>query len=805
MAYEANLYNPAEQSKEWLIEHFVVRTKVFNRIFDDIKTSAMQHPEQHYLIQGQRGMGKTTLLLRLKYEIENTEELKDWLMPVFFNEDSYDLTSLSNLWEKLLKYFDEHLEDGGGYYDATDKFVGSKDYEQLCFNLVTDILHKHKRKIVLLFDNFGELFLDNLKEKEEHRLREILMTSPDIRIIAGSAVVLENTHDYKAPFFDFFKIINLEGLNKEETYDLIKKLQEKNNDPIDVEAHKARIDTLTILTGGVIRTIVMLYEILLTDNDGSAIKDLDKILDRVTPLYKHRMEGLKPQQRRIMDVVAKNWDAISAKDIARNIRDDGQPVPSKVISAQLQELEKNNFVEKIPTSTKNNLYIVKERFFNIWYLMRHGDKNSQCRVKWLTRFLETWYRDDTNGLENFINDYIKKLQSGKYISSSAITYTNALVSSSYTSEVNQALLLYHTESIVSEAESKYLLKSDQSKFQKALSEFQSLDFEKCLYYLEQISPKDSQVIGMYGAAYYGLNEYDKCIFYLSQVPYVEDISYLSYTLGLAYYHKRNFDSAIKYLVAANKSFENDTSYTLGLIYLSRGEYKTAIDYLLISAAYNNMAAISELICTHLKLKNYIEAEAIILDAIELEQSNWSMWAYLAIVNVALEKPITEIETAYKNAEKYISPQNIHIIYHSEMLLWMTSKKNKGRALELAKKILLEKSMLTFDTIFSLVWNDHFEVAMDVLSDVIDRMLPEEISSLNTLLLLMLAKKQYHSVLKIFTENKFKLRDQLKPTYYALMYILRNEYPDEILKMGSELHEPVLDILKEIKHYAIDYA
>ena len=56
----------------------------------------MKYPEQHYLVQGLRGMGKTTLLLRLKYEVEKSEGLNDWLIPVFFNEESYDLSSLSN-------------------------------------------------------------------------------------------------------------------------------------------------------------------------------------------------------------------------------------------------------------------------------------------------------------------------------------------------------------------------------------------------------------------------------------------------------------------------------------------------------------------------------------------------------------------------------------------------------------------------------------------------------------------------------------------------------------------------------------
>jgi len=69
MKTDNQIFNPANLPKDLLIENFVVRTKVFERIFKDIKTGKMKFPEQHYIIQGTRGMGKTTMLLRLKYEI----------------------------------------------------------------------------------------------------------------------------------------------------------------------------------------------------------------------------------------------------------------------------------------------------------------------------------------------------------------------------------------------------------------------------------------------------------------------------------------------------------------------------------------------------------------------------------------------------------------------------------------------------------------------------------------------------------------------------------------------------------------
>ncbi len=97
MAY---LYNPHEQSKEQLIQGFVVRRKLFQQLFRDIKSADMLYPEQHYLIEGQRGSGKTTLLLRLSYEIENDAELHRRLMPVVLKEEAYyGITRLFTLWE----------------------------------------------------------------------------------------------------------------------------------------------------------------------------------------------------------------------------------------------------------------------------------------------------------------------------------------------------------------------------------------------------------------------------------------------------------------------------------------------------------------------------------------------------------------------------------------------------------------------------------------------------------------------------------------------------------------------------------
>lgn len=397
------IYNPANQTKQELIANFVVRVKEFNTIFDVINKDEMKTPPQHFIIQGMRGSGKTTLLLRLFYAAADDKKLEKFLIPVIFDEEQYNIRTLFKFWEEIAIYLEEEHESlFYGLYDKMQKYIEKIDYEEICFKLLQKRLQEAKRKLVLFIDNFGDM-LAKFRRKERQRLREVLIQSSDIRIVGGSSVVLEFYYDYSEPFFEFFKVIPLEGLNQKETEELLLQLSEtyKTGTVKEIVKNKpGRIEALRRLTGGVPRTIILLFEIFLDHETGDSFQDLEIILDRMTPLYKHRMDGLPPQKQDIIDAIALNWDAVGVKEIVRKTR-----IPSKAVSAHLNELEKNRIIVKIPTSTKNNFYQVAERFFNIWYLMRHGRKRERNKVLWLVRFLESWCNQITHDKKNI--DYVK--------------------------------------------------------------------------------------------------------------------------------------------------------------------------------------------------------------------------------------------------------------------------------------------------------------------------------------------------------------------------------------------------------------
>ncbi|MBA4369256.1 MAG: ATPase [Desulfobacterium sp.] len=401
------IYNPAIQTKQELIDNFVVRTGLFQDILNDIKTSEMKHPEQHYIIQGSRGQGKTTLLLRIAYEIQNDPQLSKRLIPVIFNEEQYNISRLFKLWESIAEYLKES-GDMPDLYDQMQNLKYDDDYERRCFELIEKALIVRNQKMIVFIDNIDELFA-KFSKQEHHRLREVFIESAELRVIGASSISLEFHNDYGKPFYQFFKMPYLKGLSIDETRNLLLGLgRHYQNDRVKdiVEKQPGRIESLRRLSGGVIRTIIILFEIFVDDENGSAFKDLEKILDSVTPLYKHRMDKLSAQQQEIVDFIALNWDAVSVKDIARKTK-----MESKAVSAQLGQLEKYSIIEKEKTNTKNYLYRIQERFFNIWYLMRLGRKWDERRVRFVVEFLQIWC--DEGDLETRANRHLGLLKQGK--------------------------------------------------------------------------------------------------------------------------------------------------------------------------------------------------------------------------------------------------------------------------------------------------------------------------------------------------------------------------------------------------------
>lgn len=415
--------NTGNKDKESLIKSFVVRTKTFNNILSELKLSKSDKPEQNYLIIGQRGAGKTTLLHRLRYAIEDDIDLNPVILPIMLTEEQYNLLDLINLWEIVAEQLEDYLGFDNLSNEIESLYVNKKYEEELAYEVIEKGLIREQKKVIIFIENL-DVFFKKIGNKGQKRLREVLSTSKRIRLIASSTTYFEGVTNYSDPFYEFFKVIQLDGLTIEESKELLYNLAEQRDEVGNIEKiikeHPKRLDSLRRLTGGNPRIIAYLFHIFLDNENGKAIVDLYKLLDDITFLYKAELDQLSAQQQKVIDSIARNWDAVSTKEIALKTK-----IDSKQVSSILNILEKNQIIEIVPTTTKNNLYRLKDRFLNIWYLMRFGKKREVENVIWLVRFFDAWC--DKSEISERISSYMDNLKSGKYDSVAALDMGNVFL------------------------------------------------------------------------------------------------------------------------------------------------------------------------------------------------------------------------------------------------------------------------------------------------------------------------------------------------------------------------------------------
>ena len=302
--------------------------------------------------------------------------------------------------------------------------------------------------------------------------------------------------------------------------------------------------------------------------------DLEKILDSVTPLYKQRMGSLSPQQQEIVDFIALSWDAASTKEIAQKTK-----LASKAISSQIKQLEKYHIIDKIETDTKNLMYRLSERFFNIWYLMRHGRKWDEKRVKFLVEFLQIWC--DREELEHRTQKHLSAIRSGVIYEQHALYMTEALARTPIHRNL-QHELLDETRSYLSEKGSEIkdsLSLSDLDISKQAEKAIQSGKIEAAITNLEKIKVKSTDEIvnlaTLYAVAKQNLEKAEK---YLLMAVEKEHAGAMNNLAWLYFEMKKDKEKALKLAEAVYTSEKNIYhAHTLCTILLWNNEIQRAIE------------------------------------------------------------------------------------------------------------------------------------------------------------------------------------------------------------------------------------
>ena len=227
-------------------------------------------------------------------------------------------------------------------------------------------------------------------------------------------------------------------------------------------------------------------------------------------------------------------------------------------------------------------------------------------------------------------------------------------------------------------------------------------------------------------------------------------------------YKKEYDKAEEYYLKAINAGNNDALNNLGNLYQEQEEYEKAVEYYLKAIDTGNNDALFNIGNLYIIKEDYTKAEEYYLKAIE------------SGVNDALNS-----------------------------LSWMyfTQGKEKNKSLELIQKSYkIKKEYANTHTYAAvLLWNEEFSKSYEKFEEWIKFEGAEEsLADISEYINLLIAKGQYYKAKEYFENEKYQLKDKLKPIWYALMTLMQDEFPNEIKKMGSELQESVDDILKAIE-------
>ena len=382
------IYNPAHLTPDELKASFVAREDTLAELLRVIREQTPGRPCQHMMLIGTRGMGKTTLGLRFLYAIAEDPDLRERWQPVAFHEESYGIGSLADFWIHALRHLTRATGESRWEQRAEALVANEADQERAAAYALAELAdfnRESERRLILFVENFDSIVAQIHDERQIHGLRATLIERPEILLLGSANAYFESIGGYGEPLYEFFRVFKLEGIGKEEARRILEAAASAEGRPEVSESlnmEQGRLETIRRLTGGNPRLLALACRLLIESPLGSAVEDLERLIDEQTPYFKARIEDLPGQARKVFHCLSEGWKPLLAKEVAAAAN-----LSSSHASAQLKQLTEKGYASEVRLSgAKRTRYEVSDRFYNIYYLLRFS-RSERDRLERLVEFL----------------------------------------------------------------------------------------------------------------------------------------------------------------------------------------------------------------------------------------------------------------------------------------------------------------------------------------------------------------------------------------------------------------------------------
>ncbi len=375
-------YNPAFLTQDELIQSFVVRNTDLELIMELIHENRGQ-TNQHLLVVGSRGTGKTTLALRVAAEIRrNKDFLKLWY-PIVFSEESYEVCSPGEFWLEALFHIGKHTKDQRWkrIYKELRSEMDESRLRDRALAQVMDFADVQGKRLLVIVENLNMILGQQIDQDAAWEIRHTLINEPRLMLLGTAINRFEQIENTDKAMFELFKIHELLPLSSDECRTLWKSItgQELKGD---------RIRPVQILTGGSPRLLVIISDFAAKASFRELMMDLTHLVDEHTEYFKSHIDNLPSLERKIFVTLADLWQPSTAREVAVAARMDVNKS-----SAYLKRLITKGAVMEVEQEGGRKWYQLAERMYNIYHLMRRRGEPSN-RVRAVVDFMVHFYSEE---------------------------------------------------------------------------------------------------------------------------------------------------------------------------------------------------------------------------------------------------------------------------------------------------------------------------------------------------------------------------------------------------------------------------